>query len=115
MYVSVVTGNGVENAFSFTRHVLTLSLHKFEPGFYPGSGGLQDVGLGQGRYYTVNVPLKDGVRDDNYFTLFHWLVICNLLILSAKYRYLYMLEIVFKSYKFKKPKTVLKLLFHVLY
>jgi histone deacetylase 8 len=75
MHISVVTGNGVENAFSFTPHVLTLSLHKYEPGFYPCSGGLLDVGLGQGRYYTVNVPLKDGVRDDNYFSLFHWLVI----------------------------------------
>lgn len=64
-------GNGVENAFAFTPHVLTLSLHKYEPGFYPGSGKLLDVGFGQGRYYTVNVPLKDGVRDDNYVTLFH--------------------------------------------
>lgn len=63
-------GNGVENAFAFTPHVLTLSLHKHEPGFYPGTGGLLDVGLGRGRYYSVNVPLKDGVRDDNYFTLF---------------------------------------------
>ncbi|XP_021921351.1 histone deacetylase 8-like isoform X2 [Zootermopsis nevadensis] len=63
-------GNGVENAFSFSPHVMTLSLHKYEPGFYPGSGGLSDVGLGQGRYYTVNVPLKEGVRDDNYFTIF---------------------------------------------
>ena len=65
-------GNGVENAFAFTPHVLTLSVHKYEPGFYPGSGKLLDVGFGQGRYYTVNVPLKDGVRDDKYVTLFHW-------------------------------------------
>jgi histone deacetylase 8 len=68
----VVAGDGVQNAFAFTPHVLTLSLHKYEPGFYPGSGGLLDVGLGRGRYYSVNVPLKDGVRDDNYFSLFDW-------------------------------------------
>jgi len=66
------TGNGVENAFAFTPHVLTLSVHKYELGFYPGSGKLLDVGFGRGRYYTVNVPLKDGVRDDKYVTLFHW-------------------------------------------
>jgi histone deacetylase 8 len=72
MCLDHVTGNGVENAFAFTPHVLTLSLHKYEPGFYPGSGGLSDVGLGRGRCYSVNVPLRDGVRDDNYFTLFDW-------------------------------------------
>lgn len=27
---------GVEDAFSTTPHVLTLSLHKYSPGFFPG-------------------------------------------------------------------------------
>ncbi|XP_069680652.1 histone deacetylase 8-like [Periplaneta americana] len=64
-------GNGVENAFAFTRNVLTLSLHKYEPGFYPGSGSLQDVGSGRGKFYTVNVPLKEGIRDENYCVVFN--------------------------------------------
>ncbi|XP_063237898.1 histone deacetylase 8-like [Bacillus rossius redtenbacheri] len=63
-------GNGVENAFSCTNKVFTLSLHKYEPGFYPGTGSISDVGCGKGKYYTANVPLKDGIRDDLYFTVF---------------------------------------------
>ncbi|PSN47474.1 Histone deacetylase 8 [Blattella germanica] len=63
-------GNGVENAFAYTPHVFTLSLHKFEPGFYPGSGSLDDVGFGRGKFHAVNVPLKDGVRDKAYMQIF---------------------------------------------
>lgn len=69
MYVDldVHHGDGVEEAFSCTHRVLTLSIHRQEPGFFPGSGTLQDVGFGRGRYHAVNVPLKEGV-DDAMFT-----------------------------------------------
>ncbi|KAB0342695.1 hypothetical protein FD754_019621, partial [Muntiacus muntjak] len=30
-------GDGVEDAFSFTSKVMTVSLHKFSPGFFPGN------------------------------------------------------------------------------
>ncbi|KAK7793565.1 hypothetical protein R5R35_000401 [Gryllus longicercus] len=56
-------GDGVENAFAFSPSVLTFSLHKYEPCFYPGTGNVKDVGYGQGRYYSVNIPLADGLRD----------------------------------------------------
>lgn len=59
-------GDGVEDAFSFTSKVMTVSLHKFSPGFFPGTGDVSDIGLGKGRYYTVNVPLQDGIQDDKY-------------------------------------------------
>ncbi|XP_068924722.1 histone deacetylase 8 isoform X2 [Petaurus breviceps papuanus] len=42
-------GDGVEDAFSFTSKVMTVSLHKFSPGFFPGTGDVSDVGLGKGR------------------------------------------------------------------
>ncbi|KAJ8416765.1 hypothetical protein AAFF_G00326430 [Aldrovandia affinis] len=41
-------GDGVEDAFSFTSKVMTVSLHKFSPGFFPGTGDLCDNGLGKG-------------------------------------------------------------------
>ncbi|XP_023653366.2 histone deacetylase 8 isoform X1 [Paramormyrops kingsleyae] len=63
-------GDGVEDAFSFTSKVMTVSLHKFSPGFFPGTGGLHDTGLGKGRWHAVNVPLEDGIGDDRYFQLF---------------------------------------------
>uniref|UniRef100_A0A673AV89 Histone deacetylase 8 n=1 Tax=Sphaeramia orbicularis TaxID=375764 RepID=A0A673AV89_9TELE len=63
-------GDGVEDAFSFTSKVMTVSLHKFSPGFFPGTGDLRDTGLGKGRWYAVNVPLEDGIKDDRYYQLF---------------------------------------------
>uniref|UniRef100_A0A4W3GS23 Histone deacetylase 8 n=1 Tax=Callorhinchus milii TaxID=7868 RepID=A0A4W3GS23_CALMI len=59
-------GDGVEDAFSFTSKVMTVSLHKYSPGFFPGTGDVNDVGMGKGRYYTVNVPLQDGTPDTRY-------------------------------------------------
>ncbi|KAL0280656.1 UNVERIFIED_CONTAM: hypothetical protein PYX00_001882 [Menopon gallinae] len=63
-------GNGVENAFVFSPRVLVLSLHKYETGFYPSTGSVDDIGLGNGKYHTVNVPLKDGITDAVYIRIF---------------------------------------------
>ncbi|XP_061816882.1 histone deacetylase 8 [Nerophis lumbriciformis] len=63
-------GDGVEDAFSFTSKVMTVSLHKFSPGFFPGTGDVADTGLGKGRWYAINVPLEDGIQDDRYFQVF---------------------------------------------
>ncbi len=35
-------------------------------GFYPGSGDVSDVGLGNGKYFNLNVPLKEGISDEKY-------------------------------------------------
>lgn len=45
--------------------MLTLSFHKFGD-FFPGTGDVRDVGIGEGKGYAVNVPLRDGVGDDDY-------------------------------------------------
>nr|KAF6492202.1 histone deacetylase 8 [Molossus molossus] len=63
-------GDGVEDAFSFTSKVMTVSLHKFSPGFFPGTGDVSDVGLGKGRYYSVNVPIQDGIQDEKYYHIY---------------------------------------------
>ncbi|XP_048719368.1 histone deacetylase 8 isoform X3 [Caretta caretta] len=62
-------GDGVEDAFSFTSKVMTVSLHKFSPGFFPGTGDVSDIGLGKGRYYSVNVPIQDGIQDEKYYQI----------------------------------------------
>ncbi|MCL4126126.1 UNVERIFIED_CONTAM: hypothetical protein GTU68_055075, partial [Idotea baltica] len=56
-------GDGVENAFCFTPKIMTVSLHMQEPGFFPGTGKVTDVGMGRGRFYSVNVPYKAGIND----------------------------------------------------
>ncbi|XP_072126653.1 histone deacetylase 8 isoform X2 [Mobula birostris] len=32
-----------------------------------GTGDVTDIGMGKGRYYTVNVPLQDGIQDNRYY------------------------------------------------
>lgn len=68
--IDVHHGDGVEEAFLTTDRVMTLSLHKFGGGFFPGTGDLVNVGHGRGRHYAINVPLKDGITDETYQALF---------------------------------------------
>jgi histone deacetylase 1/2 len=93
-------GDGVEEAFYTTDRVMTASFHKhgdFFPGtgnpnvnpnpnhtpnpntnpnpnpnqFFPGTGDIRDVGVKSGKYYSVNVPLQEGIDDSSYETV--WL------------------------------------------
>lgn len=67
----VVSGDGVENAFSYTNKVLTLSIHHYEVGYFPGTGLVQDVGFGRGKYHAVNIPLKSGAVDADFSCIFN--------------------------------------------
>ncbi|EEB14146.1 histone deacetylase, putative [Pediculus humanus corporis] len=75
-------GNGVENAFIFSPRVLTFSIHKYEPGYFPSTGSIDDIGEGRGKFFTVNVPLKSGIKDDKYIKIFN--VIFNKIIEKYK-------------------------------
>lgn len=68
--IDIHHGDGVEEAFKFSKQVLTLSIHLHEPGFYPGSGSIDEIGDGRAKYYTVNVPFREGVVDDQYTNIF---------------------------------------------
>lgn len=72
--IDVHHGDGVEEAFLTTDRVLTLSFHKFDGGFFPGTGSLENVGHSVGKYYSVNVPLKDGINDSSFEYLFRPIV-----------------------------------------
>jgi len=65
--IDVHHGDGVEEAFYTTDRVMTLSLHKYAPGFFPETGYIQDKGAQQGKGYSLNVPLSSGVTDEQYF------------------------------------------------
>ncbi|GAB6031077.1 Histone deacetylase 8 [Chamberlinius hualienensis] len=63
-------GDGVEDAFAYVSRVMTVSFHKFEEGFYPCSGSVEDTGFGRGKFHSLNIPLKDGIGDLQYAKLF---------------------------------------------
>ncbi|GFR43441.1 hypothetical protein Agub_g4523 [Astrephomene gubernaculifera] len=68
--IDVHHGDGVEEAFLTSDRVMTVSFHKFGDNFFPGTGDLGDCGLAGGRGYAVNVPLRDGMDDAAYESLF---------------------------------------------
>ncbi|KAM3586132.1 histone deacetylase [Umbelopsis sp. WA50703] len=67
--IDVHHGDGVEEAFYTTDRVMTVSFHKYGE-FFPGTGELKDVGVGKGKYYSVNFPLRDGIDDESYKSVF---------------------------------------------
>ena len=73
--IDVHHGDGVEQAFWSTDRVMTVSFHKYDKEVYfPGTGPLDSTGptnpANPGRNHSLNVPLHDGVEDEQYIKLF---------------------------------------------
>jgi histone deacetylase 3 len=67
--IDVHHGDGVQEAFYTSDRVMTVSFHKYG-NFFPGTGSLWEVGVAKGKYYSVNVPLNDGIDDESYLSVF---------------------------------------------
>ncbi|OMO72131.1 Histone deacetylase superfamily [Corchorus capsularis] len=67
--IDIHHGDGVEEAFYTTDRVMTVSFHKFGD-YFPGTGDIRDIGYSKGKYYSLNVPLDDGIDDESYHYLF---------------------------------------------
>lgn len=67
--IDVHHGDGVEEAFYTTDRVMTVSFHKYGE-YFPGTGELRDIGVGPGKNYAVNFPLRDGIDDVTYKSIF---------------------------------------------
>lgn len=63
-------GDGVQEAFYTTDRVFTVSFHKYNGEFFPGTGNLDETGCSRGKHFALNVPLEDGIDDDSYINLF---------------------------------------------
>ena len=61
-------GNGTQHSFYRDSKVLYFSTHQYP--YYPGTGGHEEVGDGEGKGYTVNVPLSYGMGDADYIYTF---------------------------------------------
>jgi histone deacetylase 3 len=60
----------VQEAFYLTDRVMTVSFHKYGNSFFPGTGDMYEIGADFGKYYSVNVPLKEGITDADYVYIF---------------------------------------------
>jgi acetoin utilization deacetylase AcuC-like enzyme len=65
-------GNGTQDAFWSDPRVLYVSLHQSP--LYPGTGAVDEIGAGDGRGTTVNVPLPPGTTGDVYRRAFDEIV-----------------------------------------
>uniref|UniRef100_A0A6B2L521 Histone deacetylase n=1 Tax=Arcella intermedia TaxID=1963864 RepID=A0A6B2L521_9EUKA len=73
--IDVHHGDGVQEAFYMTDRVMTVSFHKYKtPEFFPGTGDIDEIGKGDGKYFSLNVPLKSGITDTQYAMLFRPIV-----------------------------------------
>ena len=59
-------GNGTQDIFYDDPSVLFISLHLYQPFFYPGTGSVDETGIGPGAGATMNIPLPPGAGDQVY-------------------------------------------------
>ncbi|MFH1754628.1 MAG: histone deacetylase, partial [Candidatus Latescibacterota bacterium] len=66
-------GNGTQRSFYDDPRVMYISLHQYP--YYPGTGGADDTGSGDGKGYTVNIPFPGGCGDREYLAAFHSVIL----------------------------------------
>lgn len=71
-------GNGTSDLFANDESVLFFSMHRWDSGFFPGTGFLEDAGQKPARGYTVNVPLEKGFKDHDVCHVVRY-ILCPLL------------------------------------
>jgi len=65
-------GNGTQHTFWHRPDILYVSSHRYP--FYPGTGALNEIGVDEGRGYTINLPLPEGTGDADFLHLFRKIV-----------------------------------------
>ncbi len=66
-------GNGTQRSFYSDASVLYFSTHQFP--YYPGTGWYEETGEGEGKGYTINVPMDYGMNDDDYVFAFQEILV----------------------------------------
>jgi acetoin utilization protein AcuC len=67
-------GDGVQEAFYTRKDVLTISVHESGRYLFPTTGGVDEIGEGEGEGYSVNLPLSPYTGDDVYVWAFTQIV-----------------------------------------
>ena len=66
-------GNGTQHAFYGDDQILVFNAHRFP--YYPGTGAVEQDGIGRGEGFNVNVPLPGGLGDGDYGAIFRDLLV----------------------------------------
>ena len=66
-------GNGIQDIFYDDPHVLYVSVHRYP--YFPWTGGMEEIGEGEGKGFNVNVPLEHGCSDSDYANIFRHLLL----------------------------------------
>jgi acetoin utilization deacetylase AcuC-like enzyme len=61
-------GNGTQHMFEHDASVLYISTHQYP--YYPGTGAVEEIGVGPGEGFTVNLPMASGGTDADYQHVF---------------------------------------------
>jgi len=72
--VDVHHGDGVQAIFYDDPRVLTISIHEYAPGFFPGTGSVAERGGPGAPGSALNVPLSPGTGDDAWLAAFREVV-----------------------------------------
>ena len=65
--------DGTQEYF-YQSNILTISIHRHDPLFYPGTGNVDELGEGDGLGYSVNLPLPGRTSGDLYLYSFNSIV-----------------------------------------
>ena len=64
-------GNGTQHSFESRKDVFYCSIHENPTVCYPGTGFETEVGYGEGKGYTLNVPMRSFSGDERYLEELH--------------------------------------------
>lgn len=67
-------GDGTQDIF-YQEGVLTVSLHRYSRGFFPGTGSMEERGTEEGKGCNINLPLPPGTDDDMYLQTYRSIVL----------------------------------------
>ncbi len=72
--IDVHHGDGVQAIHYEESEVLTISLHESGHYLYPGTGAGHEIGRGDGRGFSINIPFEPDTTDSSYLDIFEQVV-----------------------------------------
>ena len=67
-------GNGTQDIYLYDPTVLNLSFHQDGRTLYPGTGKIENIGKGEGKGFTVNLPFPPSTGTGSYLIAFNQIV-----------------------------------------